>query len=75
MGATATILATNDVATEISAKSLGPIDITIECSGAEVSIKTAIQVLHAVLGVLQIRIGSLDNSTRRCCGLGRTRSR
>jgi hypothetical protein len=44
LGATATILATQDVRSEIESKGLGPIDITIECSGAEPAIKTAIRV-------------------------------
>lgn len=44
LGATATISATKDIRAEIEALGLGPIDITIECSGAEPAIKTAIRV-------------------------------
>jgi L-iditol 2-dehydrogenase len=60
LGATATILATQDVRSEIQSKGLGPIDITIECSGAEPAIKTAIRATKAGGVVVLVGLGPPD---------------
>jgi len=71
LGATATILATKDVREEIKNANLGPIDITIECSGAEPAIKTAIKatnsggvVVLVGLGPSEIKLPLVDAAVR-----------
>jgi len=57
LGATATISATKDVLAEINRQQLGPIDVTIECSGAEPAIKTAIKVTKSGGVVVLVGLG------------------
>jgi len=57
LGATATISAKADILAEINAKSLGPIDVTIECSGAEPAIKSAIRVTKSGGVVVLVGLG------------------
>jgi L-iditol 2-dehydrogenase len=71
LGATATINATSDVVAEINKQGLGPIDITIECSGAEPAIKTAIKatksggvVVLVGLGPSEIKLPLVDAAVR-----------
>jgi len=71
LGATGTILATQDVSAELVSKGWGPIDIAIECSGAEVAIKTAIKatksggvVVLVGLGPPEIKLNIVDAAVR-----------
>jgi len=71
LGATATIEATKDVREEIEKLGLGPIDVTIECSGAEPAIKTAIRatksggvVVLVGLGPPEIKLPIVDAAVR-----------
>jgi len=71
LGATAIINAKSDVVNEIGARSLGPIDITIECSGAEQAIRAAIKatksggvVVLVGLGPSEITLPIVDAAVR-----------
>jgi len=71
LGATVIINATADVPSEIKKNGCGPIDITIECSGAESAIRTAIKttkpggvVVLVGLGPPEIKIPIVDAAVR-----------
>jgi len=71
LGANATYLATQNVAEEVSKAGLGPIDVTIECSGAEPAIRSAIRttksggvVVLVGLGPSEIKLPIVDAACR-----------
>jgi L-iditol 2-dehydrogenase len=71
LGATATLLATLDIKQEIQDRGLGPINVCIECSGAESAIKTAIKatdsggvVVLVGLGPSEIKLPLVDAAVR-----------
>jgi len=71
LGATGTIIASSDVISELVTKGYGPIDVTIDCSGAEPAIKTAIRatksggtVVLVGLGPPEIKLPIVDAAVR-----------
>jgi L-iditol 2-dehydrogenase len=71
LGATGTINASSDVISELVTKGYGPIDVTIDCSGAEPAIKTAIRatksggtVVLVGLGPPEIKLPIVDAAVR-----------
>jgi len=71
LGATGTINAASDVISELSSKGFAPIDVTIDCSGAEPAIKMAIRatksggvVVLVGLGPPEIKLPIVDAAVR-----------
>jgi L-iditol 2-dehydrogenase len=60
LGADGTILATANVQEEIERLNLGPIDVTIECSGAQPAIKTALKCTKSGGVVVLVGVGSKE---------------
>ena len=59
LGATATINAKSDVLAEIVNRNLGPIDVTIECSGAQIAIVNSIKV-SSILILEKLKLQNRD---------------
>jgi len=71
IGATAVINAKEDILTQIDKRELGPIDVSIECSGAEQAIRSAIRstksggvVVLVGLGPPEIKLSIVDAAIR-----------
>jgi len=71
VGANATFLATQDIIAEIAKGGWGPIDVTIECSGAERAIQSAIRatksggvVVLVGMGPPEIKVPLIDAAVR-----------
>eukprot|EP01117_Protostelium_nocturnum_P007526 TRINITY_DN2697_c0_g1_i1.p1 TRINITY_DN2697_c0_g1~~TRINITY_DN2697_c0_g1_i1.p1 ORF type:complete len:349 (-),score=63.15 TRINITY_DN2697_c0_g1_i1:124-1170(-) len=60
MGADGTILATENVLAEIERRGLGPIDVTIECSGAQPAVKTALHCTRSGGVVVLVGVGQRE---------------